>query len=659
MNSINRPPTNHSPRRGCSFLRLLGVALFAFFVSAGKALPDDIFWDAPLGGWNTRDNWDPRLVPETTDVAIINNGGTSIVSSAAFAQDLIVGSNVSSTSGNLEIENSAVLQVANSAELGRMSSGSISIDGGFLSVQTGNFHIANAATVTGTQQLLTLQNGGIVEVQQGQTVVGAALRSVNVLIDGNGSQLTTTAAPIMIDGNQTSVTLSDRGRLFSAGGTVGASGPGGGGGHTSIKVTGIGSEWRAISGSDPLSSTDARIAVRDGGGIRSTNFEQQSSVHSDFGPLNLEIQGSESGFAAIFRVDESAVIEGPASDSTSVRVADEGRFIANSLEIKTTDFRVENNGRLMTTNPVDLTNGSLTISGEADPTYLSAPSIQGTGDSVVNLSHNNSDYRMAPMLEGSLGLHVTSTGTTILDQENSYSGVTTVGGGATLRVEVDGALGDGIVQVNPGGRLEVPGSHSDAIQLSEGGELFAIYDPVAGQTTRITSNEEGEAGNTATDFTVMLDATQARSVEYSTSINSTASNDSLRLSNVFSIDGTGDDPFLVQITVDPELTDGSLGFVGWLDDLAWVPAINGNLGNNATPQQQNSTLDFAAFQEQFGSNLSNYVGAYGGCSTCGEVWAVVDHNSEFALITPEPSTAGLLFIAAFVFCTRRVKRGAS
>ena len=72
---------------------------------------------------------------------------------------------------------------------------------------------------------------------------------------------------------------------------------------------------------------------------------------------------------------------------------------------------------------------------------------------------------------------------------------------------------------------------------------------------------------------------------------------------------------------------------GTADDL-WEPAVLGNFGSNndhfvgITPWNNDATLG------DWGVNTSNHT-----------VWAVLDHNSEFA-VTPEPSTLALLAAGA-------------
>jgi len=87
--------------------------------------------------------------------------------------------------------------------------------------------------------------------------------------------------------------------------------------------------------------------------------------------------------------------------------------------------------------------------------------------------------------------------------------------------------------------------------------------------------------------------------------------------------------------------------LGWWNENSqiWTLAIDGNSANNATEPMINFNGSFAAFQALFGDDLSSYLGAYGFDFENGTVWAVIDHNSDFAVI-PETGTSLLLILGA-------------
>jgi uncharacterized repeat protein (TIGR03803 family) len=127
------------------------------------------------------------------------------------------------------------------------------------------------------------------------------------------------------------------------------------------------------------------------------------------------------------------------------------------------------------------------------------------------------------------------------------------------------------------------------------------------------------------------------------------------------------DVFALQMTYDPALlrneaaqaADGAI-YLAWLNPTAglggvplWQNAILGDTGNNATLAEHGFLGSFSAFQTHFNdTNIADYIGAWGIDTANHDVWAVIDHNSDFAVV-PEPSSlllasigvAGLLIVA--------------
>ena len=97
----------------------------------------------------------------------------------------------------------------------------------------------------------------------------------------------------------------------------------------------------------------------------------------------------------------------------------------------------------------------------------------------------------------------------------------------------------------------------------------------------------------------------------------------------------------------------------------WENAVLADHGtNNASGGELDYQGSFSAFQAQYGTDLSDYLGAYGVDTTDDTVWAVIDHNSEFGTgnlsdlpitATPEPSTWAMLLGACglIAFVSRR------
>ncbi len=56
-------------------------------------------------------------------------------------------------------------------------------------------------------------------------------------------------------------------------------------------------------------------------------------------------------------------------------------------------------------------------------------------------------------------------------------------------------------------------------------------------------------------------------------------------------------------------------------------------------------------------NLGNFLGSWGVDTTGNSVWAVLNHNSQFAVLIPEPASAALLGLLGLAVLPRRRRRG--
>ena len=127
------------------------------------------------------------------------------------------------------------------------------------------------------------------------------------------------------------------------------------------------------------------------------------------------------------------------------------------------------------------------------------------------------------------------------------------------------------------------------------------------------------------------------------------------LSDVLTLQGTAGDPIVLSLSYDAgalgDLLPGDL-FLGWLDTRPgsttageWVNSV---LGNSANPVSLEAAYpgSWTAYATAFSvGSPAAALGAWGVDPTSGSVWAVVDHNSQFAVVAvPEP--AGWLLLAA-------------
>ncbi len=286
----------------------------------------------------------------------------------------------------------------------------------------------------------------------------------------------------------------------------------------------------------------------------------------------------------------------------------------------------------------------------------------GDGDASVVFQQLNDQagsavYEFRSTLTGSIQVVQDGPGTTMLLPQfgnNTYTGGTQVQQG-TLQVGGTNALGTGGVTVT-GGTLVVQGGSAITNEVTLGGGSYTVAVNAGGSYANMANATSSFGNGRATAASVLGGTVGAPSagttLATSFATASSAANDGLRLSDVYSFSGTGADIFVLQLSMTSVAT-GS--YLGWLNTATneWVNAVEGNTGNNATAAQQGFLGSYADFLTAYqGEQLADYIGAYGvdastdpdtGTQTV-TVWAVLNHNSDFAIV-PEPSTWALLAAA--------------
>jgi hypothetical protein len=142
------------------------------------------------------------------------------------------------------------------------------------------------------------------------------------------------------------------------------------------------------------------------------------------------------------------------------------------------------------------------------------------------------------------------------------------------------------------------------------------------------------------------------------------------LSDILELTGTGGDPIVLSVGYDESLLGGTAETslrLGWLDENGssptfnqWVAAIDGNSANPVALQEPFAgswDTYWAAFTSANPSaTLADARGAHGVDAAANTTWAVVDHNSSFAVVpVPEPGETGLvcLGLGGLLFAFRR------
>ncbi len=273
----------------------------------------------------------------------------------------------------------------------------------------------------------------------------------------------------------------------------------------------------------------------------------------------------------------------------------------------------------------------------------------------ATLSFNRSDDVLFSNTISGIG-QVTQigTGTLTLSANNRYSGATTVSSGG-LKAGNAGAFGTGTVTVS-GGILDLT-AYDIANVINITGTAASVR--LRASTGALTSNfaagssfrgwQRAGTGAIGLSTASLLSGTAVGASAVISSWTNDRHGNSQVVTDVLDLAGTGAaNLYVLQMTyADSTLNDANARLMYWMSGSnQWVNAI---YGNGYTGPEGSPILG------GYDNNLT--LGNWGRDTNANTVWAVVDHNSEFAVAVPEPAALALLGLGSAVLLLRRRKNG--
>ncbi|MEI6241664.1 MAG: autotransporter-associated beta strand repeat-containing protein [Planctomycetia bacterium] len=281
--------------------------------------------------------------------------------------------------------------------------------------------------------------------------------------------------------------------------------------------------------------------------------------------------------------------------------------------------------------------------GGATVTTLSSGTIITSGGSI-----STQGGTFTGSITGNGGLTMTGTGTLVLSSSSSYTGNTVINAG-TVEITVGDAIGSAPIRIANNGRFRAVAGVAVAnpvIVTSTG----ATYEHVLGGSD--TPANLAPVSNTITTADIV--AGDPASTTVTSNFNGNGS------VTLHGLDGTR---FLMVLDMDGYIPDDATTsnyYLGWWDGAAnagaggWVNAVQGNHGT-AGALAGAYTMGYQQFLTSHGGwNGTTMLGAFGLDLANDQVWAVIDHNSDFGvtangiLVVPEPSTVVLAISAMTV-----------
>ena len=285
---------------------------------------------------------------------------------------------------------------------------------------------------------------------------------------------------------------------------------------------------------------------------------------------------------------------------------------AQSVASGTTTFTMGNAGTGALVANATVSNVSLSNAQTGFATAMSGSTSIATGSSAA-VATFDSNGKLNGTYKGTLGYTAQNDASIAGAAANDLTSGSA--GSTALSVSVIGKTGSGTAQILAGG------SYKDY-----GIDTSAALSATTGHTT--TATILGGTNTTVAAVNLTMTLSNAALIKSSKYLSSNAV-------DISGIDGT---MFVLQMNYELNSNVGTDPYyIGWWNGTQWVNAIGGNSTSNGTTD----LLGNNAIVRAYDASTDYHLGLYGFDSTSKIAWAVVDHNSEFAVI-PEPSTWAML-----------------
>lgn len=297
--------------------------------------------------------------------------------------------------------------------------------------------------------------------------------------------------------------------------------------------------------------------------------------------------------------------------------------------------------------------GSLRSEGDGTHTITNT----GNSESTLTVTQNSDKVFGGTITNGDNALHLIKSGSSqlTLSGANTYTGLTTVNAGTLLVTGSLGNNGSSHVQIASAGTAFGSADPTIVRRIAAGDSFASLGSRIAGSGTFGTqadlmagSNGSGSSLDMAMAWRTFDSAETAAFPALTNPLS-----DVVQLTGM----GTGEtDPFVLQMSYNSSLVqpyhDGM--FLAWLSPTdGWTNAVEGNIGSGASAVA-GATGSWDSIVDA--GELASYLGSWGIDSTGGTAWAVLNHNSQFAIMAvPEPSALllGCMGLLGLLLTVRR------